>query len=242
MRAFRLRMPSPALAVSVVALIVALAGTSYAAFELAPNSVGTSQIKDGAVTNTKLASGAVTGAKVAAGSLTGTQIRAATLGTVPSAAHALNADKLAGLGPAAFERAGHLVPISTRMSNTDPDKLLLAAGPFRITGHCVAQNAQQNFIAVAATTTANDAAIHGHDVFGTEFGDSDFDVGDKQTFSQYQEGGTPPSPAGPFPATVVMSAPSGAQVSLTLTLGTRLFSDNSSQRVACVFGGYAVVS
>ena len=39
-----------------------------------------------------------------------------------------------------------------------------------------------------------------------------------------------------------MTAPSGAQVSLTRTEGTRLFSDNGSQRVACVFGGYAIVS
>src|SRR4029077_14513359 len=105
-----------------------------------------------------------------------------------------------------------------------------------------AANAQQNFIMAVATTTENDAAIHGQDLFGTEGGDSDFDVGDQQTLGQYQEGGTPPNPAGPFPSTWFMSAPSGAQVSLTLTLATRVFSDNASQRVACVFGGYAVVS
>jgi hypothetical protein len=39
-----------------------------------------------------------------------------------------------------------------------------------------------------------------------------------------------------------MESPSGAQVTLSLTVVTRLFSDNSSQRAACVFGGYAVVS
>jgi hypothetical protein len=41
---------------------------------------------------------------------------------------------------------------------------------------------------------------------------------------------------------VFMAAPSGTQVALTLTLATRVFSDNTSKRVACAFGGYAVVT
>jgi hypothetical protein len=51
--------PSPALAVSFVALAVALGGTGYAVTQLPKNSVGTKQIKKNAVT----------GAKVKAGSL-----------------------------------------------------------------------------------------------------------------------------------------------------------------------------
>jgi hypothetical protein len=159
-----------------------------------------------------------------------------------NANHATNSSTLGGLSVAAFERSGHLVPIAARMSNTDPDRTILTAGPFKLTAHCAAVNAQQNFISVSATTSENDSAIHGHDIAGTEGGDSDFDVGDTQTLSQYQEGGTPPSPAGPFPATWFMASPSGAQVELTLTLATRVFSDNTSQRAACVFGGFAVVT
>ena len=47
--------PSPALVVSLIALFVALGGTSYAAINSLPtNSVGTGQLKNGAVTATKL--------------------------------------------------------------------------------------------------------------------------------------------------------------------------------------------
>jgi hypothetical protein len=53
------RLPSPAMAVALAALFVSLAGTSYAAFALAPGSVGTAQLKNGAVTGPKLAGGAV---------------------------------------------------------------------------------------------------------------------------------------------------------------------------------------
>ncbi len=47
--------PSPALVISLVALFVALGGTSYAAINALPkNSVGTKQLKNGAVTAAKL--------------------------------------------------------------------------------------------------------------------------------------------------------------------------------------------
>ena len=60
--------PSPALVVSLIALFVALGGTSYAAVTAVPaNSVGTAQLKNGAVTTPKIANGAVTAAKIAGG-------------------------------------------------------------------------------------------------------------------------------------------------------------------------------
>jgi len=69
------RVPSPAMVVACLALIVALGGTSYAASQLAANSVGTKQLKKGAVT----------GVKVKSNTLTGKQIKESTLGRVPSA-------------------------------------------------------------------------------------------------------------------------------------------------------------
>jgi hypothetical protein len=82
MKGFLFRRPSPALAVSFVALLVALGGTSFAAFTLPKNSVGTKQLKKNAVTTSKIKNGAVTGSKVNLGSL----------GTVPNAGHASTAD------------------------------------------------------------------------------------------------------------------------------------------------------
>jgi len=55
MRKRSLRHPSPALVISLIALFVALGGTTYAAANLPTNSVGTAQIRNGAVTKTKIA-------------------------------------------------------------------------------------------------------------------------------------------------------------------------------------------
>ncbi len=81
MRKVQTRIPSPALVVSLVALLLALSGASYAAFSLPKNSVGTKQLKDGAVTTQKIKNGAVTKAKL---NVTGL--------TVPNALHANSAN------------------------------------------------------------------------------------------------------------------------------------------------------
>ena len=88
-----LRLPSPAMIVACVALVVAMGGTSYAAVILPANSVGTKQIKKNAVT----------GAKVKNGSLTGADIKVSTLGKVPSATLA---DSAAPSGAAAGDLTG----------------------------------------------------------------------------------------------------------------------------------------
>ena len=51
----------------ILALFVALGGTSYAASRLPSNSVGSGQIRNGAVTRAKLQNGAVTAAKLSPG-------------------------------------------------------------------------------------------------------------------------------------------------------------------------------
>ena len=53
--------PSPALVISLIALFVALGGTTYAAISLPRNSVGTTQLKNGAVTAAKLRSSVLRG-------------------------------------------------------------------------------------------------------------------------------------------------------------------------------------
>ena len=58
-----LRKPSPALVISLLALFVALGGTSYAATSLPANSVGTKQLKSGAVTRSKISSGTLASLK-----------------------------------------------------------------------------------------------------------------------------------------------------------------------------------
>jgi hypothetical protein len=77
----RLRAPSPALVISLIALFVALGGTSYAAIHLPKNSVGSKQLKKNAVTGVKIKNHAVSAVKINTHGL-----------TVPNAAHATSAD------------------------------------------------------------------------------------------------------------------------------------------------------
>ena len=96
-----LRMPTPSLVISMIALFVALGGTSYAAITALPaNSVGTPQLKTNAVTSVKILNarrhidedlnGAVTAAKIYTTGL-----------SVPKRA---NAAKFGGLNPNDFGR------------------------------------------------------------------------------------------------------------------------------------------
>ncbi|MFZ0040003.1 MAG: hypothetical protein WAK93_01745 [Solirubrobacteraceae bacterium] len=100
MSRFRLRRPSGATLIALVALFVALGGTSYAAFSLPKNSVGSKQLKNNAVTTAKIKNGGVTTGKIKNGAVTTAKIKngAVTAGkinttglTVPNALHANSA-------------------------------------------------------------------------------------------------------------------------------------------------------
>jgi hypothetical protein len=106
-----LRRPSPALVISILALFVALGGTSYAVTQLSKNSVGTPQLKKNAVT----------GAKVKDGSLTGTDLNLSTLGTVPSASSSNRADSAQ-----TAERAGTAASAGTANSARTADSAATA--------------------------------------------------------------------------------------------------------------------
>jgi hypothetical protein len=93
--------PSPAMAIALLSLFLALGSGAYAAIKLPKNSVGTRQLKKNAVTSSKVKKNAVTsskikanavnGSKVANNSLTGNDILESTLAKVPSASSADNA-------------------------------------------------------------------------------------------------------------------------------------------------------
>lgn len=98
--------PCPAMVVALIALIVALGGTSYAAFRLPTNSVGTTQLKRGAVTTNKLHNGAVTTAKLANGAVTGSKMSFTGV-TVPNSTNASHANS-AGSAPPSGAAGGDL--------------------------------------------------------------------------------------------------------------------------------------
>jgi hypothetical protein len=110
---------SPSMVVALIALAVALGGTSYAAVKLAPRSVGSKELKKGAVTRANLRDNAVNGAKIADDSLTGKDVAESSLGQVPSAATAGTADH--GNASGALDRTFYRVVTGTvPPAKTDP--------------------------------------------------------------------------------------------------------------------------
>jgi hypothetical protein len=87
------RRPSPATVISLVALFVALGGTSYAALvitgkNIKNGSITGKDVKNSTLTGKKIKNRSLTGSDVKTGTLTGKQIAESKLGKVPSAAKA----------------------------------------------------------------------------------------------------------------------------------------------------------
>jgi hypothetical protein len=118
MSRLRLRAPSPALVLSFVALIIALGGTSYAAFSLPNGSVGTAQLQNKAVTNAKLGPLSVGTAKIRDGSVTALKMNTSGL-TVPGALNANTATTANGLtGIQIVQGPGTTVGPNTQAAST----------------------------------------------------------------------------------------------------------------------------
>jgi hypothetical protein len=124
----RLRL-SYANVMSTLAVMIALGGTSYAAFSLPNNSVTSKKIKNGAVHTSDLGNAAVTGKKLAANAVgtsnlasnavTSSKIAPAAVGTTQLGNAAVTASKLA---PAAVTSTA-LAPNSVSESNIVPGSL-----------------------------------------------------------------------------------------------------------------------
>jgi hypothetical protein len=139
----RLRRPSPAMIVALLALFVALGGSSYAAVkigakDIASGAVGTRAIANNAVRSADIRNAAVSGLDVKDDSLTNADIdnsnlSAASAKTADTATHAnsatsatnaTNADKLDGLDSTDFTR-----PACTSQSGAIKGGVTIAASP-----------------------------------------------------------------------------------------------------------------
>jgi hypothetical protein len=110
MRRILQRRPSPSMVVAIVALFVALGGTSVAATLIITGK----NVKNGSLTGADIKRGSLTGKNVKNDSLGGKQIKESSLGKVPSAANADNAasaGKLGGQTAGAFQRTDRWVLI-----------------------------------------------------------------------------------------------------------------------------------
>jgi len=149
MARFKLRLPSPALAVALLALFVALGGTGYAALKLPKNSVGSKQLAKGAVKNSDLAANAVTGPKVKRGSLNSSDFKA---GSLPEGPRGERGER--GLQGAAGTPAFGAV-LGRGLAVPDTPSFLAPSGN-------LASNANENLVSSFtpnATMTASDLAV-----------------------------------------------------------------------------------
>jgi hypothetical protein len=226
MRSYR---PSPAMIVALVALFVAMGGTTYAVTRLPKRSVGSSQIKSKAVitrtlkarsvTRTKIARNAIDSSLVQNKSLRGADILEASLGTVPSATKAANADKVGGLNVQKFSFRAPPGTASTSVLNV---------GGLAISAACNSGPA----LTVAASTAVSGANVHSGGTWGAAnqsfYAENDtFDVG--ATFDPLQNGTTG---SNNLTGTLVYAQPDGGVVTVVFLA--------EESPAFCVFAGTAI--
>lgn len=170
----RLRLPSPALVVASIAVVLAMAGTGYAAFK-----VGTSNIKNGAVTSKKIKNGAVTTSKIKNGAVTAGKINTSGL-TVPNALNA-NSAGTAGSAGNANTVGGQSVKkfFFTSTSATTALTTVATIGPFTLQGGCSGSNPELHL-----TSSTNDWDTGGDfvDASGTTFSNYSFNNSTAEDF------------------------------------------------------------
>jgi hypothetical protein len=143
LRAFR---PSPALLIAMIALLVALAGTGYAAATLPRNSVGNAQLQNNAVTTSKVKNFSLLKADFAPG-----QIPRGARGSTgppgpPGTDGARGPTGPAGTpGTAAVAKWALIGPSGLVVASSNPAPLVIQSGPGRyylnfgspVTGHAI---------------------------------------------------------------------------------------------------------
>ena len=96
-----IRLPSPAMGVALIALVVAMGGSSYAALRIGTkqiknNAVTSEKIRNGAVRNIDLARNSVVTAKIVASAVTGLQIKDASVGNADLGGDSVTTSKIRG--------------------------------------------------------------------------------------------------------------------------------------------------
>lgn len=115
----RLR-PSPAMIVAIVALVLSLGGTSYAAIVLPANSVGTKQIKKSAVVSSKVKNESLTTSDVKNESLTTSDVKDGSLTTADVADGSLTTADISG---ASLSTLGRVAMASNQVNITAASRI-----------------------------------------------------------------------------------------------------------------------
>src|SRR4051812_399049 len=176
MSRFRLRAPSPALVISLVALFVSLGGVSWGVAtgfidsreiknntvrtgDLRNNDTRSTDIRNNTITSRDIRTSTVTGGDVKTDTLTGRDVLESSLGIVPTATLANRANGAAALD--GFVRG------SGTLTDGAGDKELFSLNGFRILLHCTGGGTQ----ALIQNVSAGDNASGN----SSDMGDTDFD-------------------------------------------------------------------
>jgi hypothetical protein len=166
--------PSPALAIALIALFVALGGSAYAV-----KKVGTKEIKANAVTAAKIKKSAITTPKIRNEAVTGAKVDEASLGVVPDAANAASAataitsqNSVNAVNATNFSR---FFTSGLRTASVGEEVAIATVGPFTLAGECVNAGGG-TFVANVqlSTSAANSFMSSSQD----EFPNGGFDPGD----------------------------------------------------------------
>jgi hypothetical protein len=129
-------------------------GSAISTGKIKKEAVTTSKIKKNSVDGSRLADGAVTTSKLADGAVTGAKLNLSSLGVVPNAASAGNANTVGGQ---------NVQKISWVVAEGTPTQTFFSGAGLTLAGSCNSSGE----ITVTASTTANNAELQ---VFGNEGG------------------------------------------------------------------------
>ena len=229
------RLPSPALVVAGIALVVALGGTTYAATALPKNSVGAKQLKSGSVGTVKLAKGSVTSrqikdhtivaADIAKGTLPALGGRVAHADTVGHADTASHADTAGSVGGATF------ATIDYRVAANSPATDVVSANGLTISASCDAAGT----LLLSLSSASGDAqyALLATDDTGNVRGDS-FNAWTGEAFDIATRLGLPDLTRESLHLTY--QNPTGKPVLVDIAADSGAFNGATS----CYAGGYAI--
>jgi hypothetical protein len=208
------RRPSPAMVVALLALFVALGGSSYAALRIGSaqivnnsvrskdirnNDVRSQDIRNNDVLSKDIRNSTIRGGDVARDTLTGSDINESTLGRVPVAGSALVASSTRSVRTASVRSVAEGAPAVT----------LASYGPFTVTGSCV-RNGTSTVASISMTTTEANSSLAANDSRTGQFGPAD---GPQPIQSVTDTAGGTPTPGLGYDDTFVAFAPSGRAIS-----------------------------
>jgi hypothetical protein len=184
--------PTPSMAVSIVALVVAAGGVSYAAATIGSGDVKNNSltgkdiknltgkdvknnslrspdvrglrgrdVSDGGLTGADIADGSLGGADLGANTVGGDQILESSLGAVPSATDALNAQQLGGRPAGDYITNSVIRPFRVTLQFGEK-KEFLTNGPIGLEADCRANiSGNQDELRILAVTRENGAFMQG---------------------------------------------------------------------------------